>query len=235
MNAKTISRIITALDCAGVVATAVLAANEAPRAKEASSFKEKIKVYSPSMAVGALTIGGIIGLNSYHLHTERALAAAYISARDALQDRKKLEDEKLGPGASEELDLVKEDDDIQDAIENGNLIPDETKGELLCWDEESHHLFISTEAKIWKAICKLNRQYSMHGRASVNSWLADIRIPLMTYGDLYGWDMEDGYSNGYMEWIDIEPVHTRRKDGTPLCIIRLNSKPTAEFTSIDNG
>lgn len=223
MNAKVVTRIATALNCVGVVATAVLAAKEAPKARQKATFKEKVKVYSPAIAVGTMTVLGIVGVNSYHLRTEQILTGAYISYKEMLENRKKLEDQVLGEGASDEIDAVEAE------VAKPDRLPDESKGEHLYWEEESHQLFIATEAQVWKAICKLNRRYHCHGRASVNSWLHDLKLKSLTFGDLYGWAMEDGYEQGYTDWIDIKPVQATREDGTEFYILKMKARPNSEF------
>ena len=228
MNAKTIARIATALNCVGVVATAALAAKEAPKAQQKPTLKEKVKVYSPAIAVGTMTILGIVGVNSYHLRTEQILASAYISYKEMLEKRKYAENQILGEGTSDELDARMEEADISQQLPEV-FTPDVSKGEHLYWEEESHQLFISTEAQVWRAICKLNQRYHRTGRASVNSWLHDLKIKPLPFGDLYGWDMEDSYEQGYTDWIDVRPMQAVREDGTEYYILKLRAWPNSEF------
>lgn len=223
MNAKVVTRIATALNCVGVVATAVLAAKETPKARQKATLKEKLKVYSPAIAVGATTILGIVGVNSYHLRTEQILTGAYISYKEMLENRKKLEDQVLGEGTAKEIDV------LESKMAEPDRLPDESKGEHLYWEEESHQLFIATDAQVWKAICKLNRRYHKTGRVSVNSWLHDLKLKSLTFGDMYGWAMEDSCEQGYTDWIDIMPTHATREDGTEYYILKMNARPNSEF------
>ena len=139
------STILTCIGAIGVVATAVLAAKETPKAlalvEKAEEEKgeeltnlEKVKVaapaYIPAIAVGASTIICVFGANILNKRTQATLAGAYPLIDRTYKEYRKKVDELYGEGASDEVqvELAKEHKDEIDefAEENEELIFDMT-------------------------------------------------------------------------------------------------------------
>lgn len=152
---KVVSRILTCVGAAGVVATAAMAAKAAPKAVDVLEHAEEEKgekltkkemiiktapVYTPAIVTGAATIACIFGANMINKHQQASLMSAY-----ALLDRayKQYGDKIRDVFKEEGYELLKR-------VENRPIVEDEfeEEDEVLFFDFTNLKYFNSKMEKV---------------------------------------------------------------------------------------
>ena len=164
---KNSTHIMTALGCAGVLTTAIMAVKATPKAmklldeyrRETNREPSKLdtvkitwKCYIPTGIVGGITIGCIIGSNTINTKRNAALAALYTLSETAFREYRSKVIETIGK--NKELKIR---DEIKDARIKQHIVEDKEvlftgDGEVLCYDVLTGRYFKSDIETIRQSI-----------------------------------------------------------------------------------
>lgn len=240
------SVILTSVSAVGVVATAVLAAKETPKAmerlevakkekgEELTKF-EKVKVatpaYIPAIAMGTATIACIVGNHVYNEKKQAALIAAYTALDTSFKEYKEKVEEVHGEGA---------DNEIKEAVARGKYehVKEEVQNDkpdgkdvYLFFDEYSNRYFWKSFNEVEDAMYHFNRNFALRGYADLNELYEFLQIGPTAYGAEVGWSI--GASDAFYgySWIDyyIKEHHSDDPDNPTYYTIVLPFSPTADF------
>lgn len=192
--------ILTAVGITGMVAAAVIACRETPKAIQMMEKKEKpfdkavegAKVYWPAALVGVTSAGCLIAANSINLKRQlAALAVASLSEgrlkeyQDAVKRTlgEKKEDEIKGEVAKSALAHT-DGSEHQTVIFTGN-------GDSLCFDAVSGRYFKSNIEKVRQAVNRVNKSMLDTGGACLNDFYEELDLPPIKLGDMLGWSYEN--------------------------------------------
>lgn len=243
---------LTCIASVGVVATAVIAVKETPKALElirsdsrknhdgdpyAYTKKEAVvsawKCYIPSVIIGASTIACIFGANALNQRQQAALTSAYALVNSSYKEYKSKLKELYGEEAHQKIMrelAVEKAENIP--LEARTYLGSETLGfeslnedERLFYDAIGDRYFTSTVTRVLEAEYHLNRNFCLGWIPSLNDFYEFLGLEKTEYGDTVGWTN----SNGDYYWIDFFHTHTDI-DGTMDCwIIESYQTPTPEF------
>lgn len=230
------STILTVVAAFGVVATGVMAAKAAPKAKllldnaerekgETLSKKETVitvaPVYIPTIVVGASTVFCILGANVLSRKNQAALSSAYALINEYHKEYRGKLIELYGKEADEEIRnaIARERCDFHKI---GLETPDD---KVVFYEELSGESITCYEREIMDAEYHLNRNFALRGYASLNEFYEFLGLPKTEYGDAVGWSMSYGYG-----WIDFEHRLINRDDGgTPIYSIDMIFPPDEDY------
>lgn len=153
MNKSRVSTLLTIVGAIGVVATAITAAKNTPKAQyliqkaeyekeEELTLVEKIKVaapaYIPTVIVAGSTIACVLGSNVLNKQTQASMASAYALLDASYKEYRRKVNDIYGENAdSEVLEQMAKDDyeEFDDELPNG---------EVLFWDPMTGKVFSDT-------------------------------------------------------------------------------------------
>jgi len=154
MNRSRTSTLLTIIGAIGVVATAVTAVKNTPKAQyliqkaeyekdEELTTLEKVKAaapaYIPTAIVAGSTIACVLGSNILNKQTQASMASAYALLDASYKEYRRKVIDIYGENAdSEVLEQLAKDDYEEEVIDD---LPD---GELLFWDSNSGKYFTGT-------------------------------------------------------------------------------------------
>ena len=243
---------LTCIASVGVVATAVIAVKETPKALEliksdsrknhdgdpyAYSKKEAVvsawKCYIPSVIIGASTIACIFGANALNQRQQASLTSAYALVNSSYKEYKSKLKELYGEEAHQKIMrelAVEKAENIP--IEAVTFLGGQTLGfddldtdECLFYDSIGDRYFTSTIIRVLEAEYHFNRNFCLGWIPSLNDFYEFLGLEKTEYGDTVGWTN----SNGDYYWIDFFHTHTEI-DGTMDCwVIETAQPPTPEF------
>ena len=193
------STILTVLGCAGVVATAVLSAKAAPKAKrllanaelekgEELTVLEKTETvaltYLPVILTGSATIFCICGAQILNQHQQASMASAYAlldqSYKDYRRKLKELYGEEADQRIIEAIAVEKaEKVHIQASYlcSDCDISSDKSVGRpVLFYEEYSKRFFRATVEQVQNAEYHLNRNYALGGSVIFFSWFILYRL-----------------------------------------------------------
>jgi hypothetical protein len=156
------------------------------------------KCYIPTVIMGAITVGGIIGANSIHLRRNAALAGLYSLSDVAFKQYKAKVIETIGKPKEREIrDELHKDRLISNPVSDREVIFT-GKGEVLCFDELSGRYFRSSMDQIKRVLVDLSRDLinDSPGFISVNDVYYGIGLSGIKLGGLMGWYSDDGTIEG---------------------------------------
>lgn len=231
------STILTVIASAGVVATAIMAAKDTPKAmaliKKAEEEKEdkltKVETviaaapaYIPTIITGAATIGCIFGANTLNKRQQASLASAYALLDKSYKDYKKKVDELYGEEAGREIrgELAKDnyDEDIQ---------VDDDK--VLFYDLFSNRYFTATPEAVLQAEYRINRHLAMRDYAYLNEFYEELGIEQIDGGYELGWSVGVCLEVYWQNWIDFNHEKVEMEDGMECTIIKFAQDPIMGF------
>ena len=205
--------ILTVLGVTGLVSTVAMAIGATPKAIDIIEFerggtdetnryvndltkmdivKATWKVYVPTAAMGAITIGCIIGANSINLRRNAALASVYSISEMALKEYQAKVVEKLGSDKEREIrDEIQRDRVRRDRPSTNEVIL-AGAGKVLCKDSLSGRLFDSTVNNIERILNDLSRQLRTDMWIPVNDLYYELGLEATTLGDITGWHIDQG-------------------------------------------
>ena len=156
---------------------------------------DKIKVawkcYIPAAAVGATTIGCIIGLNDAHTRKNAALAGLYSIAQTTFSQYQEKVVEILGENKERKIRDEIDKDKILNNPVGADLIFSGT-GEVLCYDSITGRYFNSEIEKIRKIINELNRRLMTEMFISLNEFYYELGLEPTKLGNDLGFNIDDG-------------------------------------------
>ncbi len=232
------STILTVIGGAGVVATAVLAVRETPKAmrnvQEATEEKgeelttfEVIKAagpaYIPAVIAGTATLACIFGANVLNKRQQAALMSAYALLDTNFKNYQKKAEELYGEGAGirirEEL--------AKDEYEETDIRVEE--GKELFYDMYSNRYFQSTLYDVQQAEYRLNRNLITRDYAYLNEFYEELGIEPVIAGYSLGWTRGANLDVYWQEWIDFDHEKVTMDDGLECHIIKLQCEPIPDF------
>ena len=237
--------ILICVSAIGVVATAVMAAKAAPKAKQLLeeakkengaelSKKETVKVaapvYIPAMVSGALTITCMFCANTLSRRTQASLVSAYALLDNSYKHYKQKVKELFGEEAHQRvIEEIAKEDCKEVPITAGTLVGDSSldfgvrEEKRLFYDMFSERYFESTIGRVLQAEYHLNRNYVLGGCCTLNEFYEFLGLAPMKDVDALGWDYESG-----IYWIDFNHSNAVLDDGQECCIIEMVFDPCPE-------
>lgn len=230
------STILTFLGGIGVGVTAVLVAQETPKAIQMLEMaKEKkgsdltilektvvaVPCYAPAIATGTATIVCIFSANILNKKRQGQISSAY-----ALLDRYHKEYRNtLIRLKGEEVDQEIRTEMARKHCDFHQIGLDVPDGKVIFYDEISEETIECYEREIMDAEYHLNRNFVMRGYASLNEFYEFLGLPQTDYGEEMGWSMSDGYC-----WIDFQHRQINQDDGgTPIYVIDMMFPPESDY------
>lgn len=242
MNAKlffkrNVSTILTCIGGIGVVATAVVAVKDTPkamqiieRAKEEKgedlTTVEKIKVagpaYIPAIAIGMSTLACIFGANALSKRSQASLVSAYALLDNSYKEYKKKVEELYGEGA----DARVKGEIARDKYDETDVSREDKK--QLFYDYFSERYFESTMEEVLKAEYELNRELHTKDYAYLNEFYDLLGLDGIQSGWDLGWSMGASLSHYWKTWIDFRHEKVEIEDGME-CYILTMTEPIPNF------
>lgn len=233
--------ILTGFGVAGLVSTALLAVKATPKAMQLLEYERELRIdqskdgtvedftkqetvmlvwkcYVPTVIMGALTIGCIIGANSINLRRNAALASVYSLSETALKEYRAKVVETIGKNKEREIrDEVAKDKITNSPVSDKGIILT-GKGETLCYEALSGRYFKSDIEQIRRALNDVGRDMLNQMTVSLNDVYYALGLQGTRVGDLVGWCIDDGI---------IEPDFTSQltEDGTPCLVLDFMEQP----------
>lgn len=232
------STILTFLGAGGVIATAVLAANGAPKAAallenakkekgEDLTVIEKVKIagpaYIPAIVTGSSTIACIFGANALNKHTQASLASAYALLDTSYKEFKKKVRELYGNEAESNVRL-----ELAKDVYEGNYISEGGEKKLF-FDYYSLNYFESTDKEVQWAEDRINELLSTRGYALLSEYydLLGLRVDMSSSSNYAGYDL--GWSRVSCPRINFLHELATMNDGLECCIVSILDEPTPEL------
>lgn len=242
MNAKLFfkrnaSTILTCVGGIGVVATAVVAVKDTPKAMQIIEKKteekgedlttiEKIKVagpvYIPAVAIGVSTLACIFGANTLNKRTQASLMSAYALLDSSYKEYKNKVEEMYGEGASARV----QGEVARDKYNSDDISIDDEK--LLFYDYFSERYFESTMEEVMQAEYDINRELHTKDYAYLNEFYDLLGLDHIQSGWDLGWSMGASLSHYWKTWIDFRHEKVEMEDGMECYIITM-TEPIVDF------
>ena len=231
------STILTCAGGVGVVATAVVAVKDTPKAMqiieqaeevkgESLTVVEKIKyagpVYIHAVLIGASTLACIFGANALNKHQQAALMSAYALLDNSYKEYKKKVDEIYGEGANNRI----RGEIAKDKYEQDNVQVEDEK--QLFYDYFSERYFESTMKEVMQAEYDLNRKLHTKDYAFLNDFYELVGLEPVDYGHSLGWSLGAFLSRYCKTWIDFRHEKVEMEDGMECYIITM-TEPIPDF------
>lgn len=236
---KNASTILTCLGAAGVVTTAVTAVQATPKAMRLIEEKKIEKggeltkweitqvaapAYIPSLAIGAATVGCILGAQVLNKRTQAHMASAYALLNSSYKQYRKKAIDIYG----EDVDQTINAEIAKDQYEEEDIQLEDPEKKLF-YDLFSKQYFESTEAEVLEAQYLLNRTLSIRGYASVKEYYDFLGIPSVDCGEELGWSTGMNMDYYWQEWVDFPQQHTIMEDNLECSIIYMAQEPRLEW------
>lgn len=242
MNAKLFfkrnaSTILTCVGGIGVVATAVVAVKDTPKAMQIIEKKteekgedlttiEKIKVagpvYIPAVTIGVSTLACIFGANTLNKRTQASLMSAYALLDSSYKEYKNKVEEMYGEGASARV----QGEVARDKYNSDDISIDDEK--LLFYDYFSERYFHSTMEEVMQAEYDINRELHTKDYAYLNEFYDLLGLDHIQSGWDLGWSMGASLSHYWKTWIDFRHEKVEMEDGMECYIITM-TEPIVDF------
>jgi hypothetical protein len=240
-NAPTI---LTCLGAVGVVATAVMAVKETPKAmtllenakeekgEELTKF-EKVKVagpvYIPSVLTGAATIACIFGSNVISKNQQATLMSAYALLDNSYKEYKKKTDELYGEEAGKQI--------------RGEITKDKYTGDEVSLDDDkelfydfySGRYFESTKQEVLWAQYETNRSMFVNYSVGVNEYYDLLGLEPLPEYEMLGWtcgQIEEMYWHPWIEFGNEETIiepESEYNEGMKCTIIHMPFEPFIDY------
>ena len=232
------STILTCIGAVGVVATAVMAAKESPKAltllKDAKEEKgedltkwEKVKiagpVYIPSVITGAATIACIFGSNIISKHQQATLMSAYALLDKSYKEYKKKTDELYGEEAGEHI----REEIAKDKYTGDDALVDDDKE--LFFDFYSGRYFESTKEAVTWAEYETNRALVVNGAVCLNEYYDFLGLDPMPEYEMLGWSCGQIEEMYWHPWIEFDHSETVIDEGLECTIINMPLSPFIDY------
>ena len=241
MNAKLFfkrnaSTILTCVGGIGVVATAVVAVKDTPKAMqiiekakeekgEDLTTAEKIKVagpaYIPATAIGISTLARRFGAAALSKRSQASLISAYALLDNSDKEYKKKVEELYGEGADERV----KGEIARDKYNETNILKEDEK--QLFYDYFSGRYFESTMEEVLKAEYELNRELHIKDYVGLNEFYDLLSLDRIRSGLDLGWSTRVS-SRHWKKWIDFRHEKVEMEDGME-CYILTMTEPVLNF------
>lgn len=231
--------ILTSVGASGVVATAVAAVKNTPKAmrlldeakeKKGAELtkKEIVKVagpaYIPAAIIGVTSIACIIGAQKVNRDQIAALASAYTVLDNTYKEYRGKVKEMFG----EETDIQIKNEIAKDKYEEQEIVK-EFEDTTWFFEEFRGEFFESTIEDVQAAEYHFNRNYALKGYAELNEFYDFLGLSRTEIGDTLGWSEGAGNVTYGYQWIDFNHVKDTMPDGTEFYRIEYVFPPTADY------
>lgn len=237
--------ILTGLSVAGLLTTTVMAVKATPKALEMIQMEEDLregrnysvpmekmdvvklvwKNYIPTVIMGTVTIGCIIGANKINLRRNAALASVYSITEATLKEYQSKVVETIGVNKEKKI----KDEIAKDKVQAKPVKPNELiitgNGETLCFDPLSGRYFKSDIETIRKSENLLNKELLNSDFVSLNDVYYEFGLDNTAMGDEIGWHIQDGM-------LEFEFSSQLSTDGIPCLVISYKLTPRYDYLDI---
>jgi hypothetical protein len=227
--------ILTFVGAVGVVATAVMAVRETPKAvrllgkakeqkggdlTKLETAKIAAPVYIPAIAVGVSAIVCIFGANVLNKRSQASLASAYGLLSQSYKRYKDSTKAVYGDDADSRIKAQAAESTYVSAggmsLYSEALDPESER--VLCYDMFSQRYFTATMASVLNAQYHINRNLSLRGSVNVNEFYGFLGIDKVDYGCEIGWEMDKLMEYGLL-WLDFDNTRAKMEDGMECVVI----------------
>lgn len=172
---------------------------------------ELVKLYGPSLILGALSISSIIASNGIHRNRNAALTAAYATVDASLKEHRRRFIEKYGEDAEKELRYGIKAKKVEDTVldENGKekktkstvkFVDPALSGDYSCffdntcsaWDRDPDYNLQFLKAKQ----CYMNNKLQRDGFVFLNDVYDELGLPRTRAGQVVGWIYDENNAVG---------------------------------------
>lgn len=238
------STLLSCIGTAGVIATAIAAGRDTPkaltlleRAKEdkgseltvLETVKTAAPAYIPAAVSGAVTIACILGANALNKRQQAALTSAYILASEGYKNYQRKVKDLYGEEAHQDIvshiavEQTKPVEITAPGMMSASSLDFGAEEDIRTfYDSFSDRYFESTIGKVLQAEYHLNRNFMLGGCVSLNDFYKFLGLEETDYGSKVGWSTV----NGDLYWIDFDHYKTTLDDGMECCIIDMVFGPT---------
>lgn len=235
--------ILTCISAIGVVATAVMAVKETPKAIELIKNDSRInhdgdpykytkleaiqsswRCYIPATVIGLSTITIMFGTNVLNKRNQASLTSAYAMLNESYKRYRKSAIAVYGDDAD---DLISAQTAKSYVSSDGNYLydPDLDDGNtLLFYDDCSNRYFRSTMASVLNAQYHVNRNLALRGYICLNEFYSFLGIEQVRGGDSIGWNFDELIEGGLL-WLDFTNRVTTMDDGLECYIVTVSIEP----------
>jgi hypothetical protein len=226
---KSLPSILTGVTVIGICTTAILAAEETPKAIEIYNHRnyennkqtlvKVAKAYMPAIISGAATIACAIASNRINTNRIKSLTTAYISLDTNFRNYKAATLALVGAETEKKIQEAAIEKDMDKPV-----VPEQ---QFIFYDRYSRRSIVSTCEDVITAEYELNRLFILRGYATLNDFYKYLGLEDWESGDLLGWSFDEGLNYGY-EWVDFSNVKHTDKVGTVWYSIEMIFEPTIE-------
>ena len=226
--------ILTGIGIAGLVSTTIFAVKATPKAvkiledelsdlpdgsklKKTEVVKLTWKCYIPTLVMGGITIGCMVGANSISAKRTAAMTSLYSLSELALKEYQSKVVEIVGQNKATQIkDEIAKDRINKNPKSDGQVIIT-GKGETLCYDILSDRYFKFDIEKIRKIENQINKTILSEDFVSVNDLYYELGLKNSDLGDDMGWDIDNN--------LNIEFSSQLSDDETPCLVINYKVVP----------
>lgn len=226
--------ILSVVGIAGVVVTAIFAAEGALKAekimeeeepftqkedrKPADTIAKTWHCYIPAVASGAVTVTAIVASNRISKARIAALASAYALSTDNFKKYRDKVKEILGEKNDQKVvDDVNKDRVSQ--IDTNSCTIINSGGSTLCMDSLTGQLNWIDIDKVQKAVALVNKMLIDQQWVSVNDYLWELNFNQSKLLDAFGWDVGSG-------GVQVSYTSALTKDNIPCLVLNYSVEPS---------
>lgn len=219
--------ILSCLAVVGVVATAVLVAEETPKVNEALRRAEEekgedltaiekaeivIPEYAPAIAMGVSTVACVLGASVLNQRKQASLLSAYHFLGQTYKDYR---DKNI------EVNGAEADKTVRKAIMTERIVRSKVKpdAKVMWYEPISGTTLNMYEKEIIDAEYQFNRMLTARGYVSLNDYYYLFGVPTTKEGSVIGWSICDDYT-----WVDFEHEIMENDNGL-IYSINTNQQP----------
>jgi len=178
------------------------------------------KCYVPTVIMGMLTVGCIVGGNSINLRRNAALASVYSLSEAALKEYQAKVVETIGQAKERKIkDEIAKDKITKNPVSGKELVITGA-GETLCYESLSGRYFKSDVEQIRRVLNDLSRDLltDTHGFVTLNEVYCGLGLSGTKMGEMIGWHIDDGL---------IDPNFSTQltENGTPCLVLDFSVEP----------
>lgn len=228
----------------GVISVAVLAITATPKALRLISDEKMIradgpnvdfheitkmeavkivwKCYIPTVIMGGITIGCIIGANSINLRRNAALASIYSLTEATLREYQAKIVETIGENKARKIsDEVYKDTLAAHPVDDKTIIIT-NRGDTLCYEALSGRYFKSDIENIRRVQNDINRDLLSEMYISLNDVYFSLGLANTIMGETLGWYVNDGS-------LDFRFTSQLTAEGEPCLVIDYKTYPRNDY------
>ena len=236
--------ILTCLGAIGVIATAVMAVKETPKAltllentkeekgeelTKLEKFKIAGPVYIPAVITGVATIACVFGSNTISKNQQATLISAYALLENSYKEYKKKTEELYGEDAGRQI----REEIAKDKYTGDGISLDDNKE--LFYDFYSGRYFESTKEEVLWAQYETNRRMFVNYSVGLNEYYELLGLESRPEYDMLGWTcglIEEMYQRPWIEFDSEETIidnDAEQNEGMRCIIINILFEPSVDY------